>query len=271
MMNSGTDAASGLNRTSLFSSLSSEEMAQLNRFVQAENAESAQAIYQSLPDVVKKVVEGKEFAEQFGIMPKVGSSGGIIGLGIAGKKPAVKDTNSAHSQQMNQSGSTTTEPKVVVLDSGKKRAWNKILNKPEPNTVYHVDGNKVYHTDSLSRPIQIEASLSSARNDRNTYQQCKAGKCGNPGDDGGHLIATIFNGPGEKLNIVPMDANLNRGAWKQMENEWGRALKEGKQVNVKINPIYSGNNTRPDKFNVKYSIDGGRPVIVNFNNSPGGK
>ncbi|MEK9498311.1 DNA/RNA non-specific endonuclease [Photorhabdus sp. P32] len=61
------------------------------------------------------------------------------------------------------------------------------------------------------------------------------------------------------------------GAWKQMENEWGRALKEGKQVNVKINPIYSGNNTRPDKFNVKYSIDGRRPVILNFNNSPGGK
>ncbi|QXF36140.1 hypothetical protein B0X70_03210 [Photorhabdus akhurstii] len=93
MMNSGTDAASGLNRTSFFSSLSNEEMTQLNRFVQAENAESAQAIYQSLPDVVKKVVEGKEFAEQFGIIPKVGSSSGMIGLGIAGKKPATKDTD----------------------------------------------------------------------------------------------------------------------------------------------------------------------------------
>ncbi len=91
MMNSGTDAASGLNRTSSFSSLSNEEMTELNRFVQAENAESAQAIYQSLPDVVKKVVEGKEFAEQFGVMPKMGSSG-MIGLGIAGKKPATKDT-----------------------------------------------------------------------------------------------------------------------------------------------------------------------------------
>ncbi|WP_112886951.1 MULTISPECIES: hemagglutinin repeat-containing protein [unclassified Photorhabdus] len=109
MMNSGTDAASGLNRTSLFSSLSSEEMAQLNRFVQAENAESAQAIYQSLPDVVKKAVEGKEFAEQFGIMPKVGSSSGIIGLGIAGRKPAAKGTPESAAKQENHPSTETTK------------------------------------------------------------------------------------------------------------------------------------------------------------------
>lgn len=27
---------------------------------------------------------------------------------------------------------------------------------------------------------------------------------------GGYLIASIFNGPGEKLNLVPMDGNLNK-------------------------------------------------------------
>ncbi|WIJ63453.1 DNA/RNA non-specific endonuclease [Serratia nevei] len=112
--------------------------------------------------------------------------------------------------------------------------------------------------------------MSWSKSDRNTYQQCKAGKCGNTGDEGGHLIASIFNGPGEKLNLVPMDGNLNKGVWKQMENTWANALKDGKQVNVKIEPVYTGSNQRPDSFNVTYSIDGARPVIKDISNTPGG-
>ncbi|HDX5555830.1 TPA: DNA/RNA non-specific endonuclease, partial [Escherichia coli] len=57
---------------------------------------------------------------------------------------------------------------------------------------------------------------------------------GNLGDEGGHLIASIFNGPGEKLNLLPMDGNLNKGAWKSMENTWAKALSEGKDVKVNI-------------------------------------
>ncbi|WP_240000895.1 MULTISPECIES: DNA/RNA non-specific endonuclease [unclassified Photorhabdus] len=167
-------------------------------------------------------------------------------------------------------GAVTEGKNVVIVDSGKKRAWNKTLNKPEPNTVYHVDGNKTFQTDSLGRTSLAEGSLSLSKNDRNTYQQCKAGKCGNPGDEGGHLIASIFNGPGEKLNLVPMDGNLNKGAWKQMENTWASALKEGKQVDVKVEPVYKGNNVRPESFSVTYSIDGGRPIVKDISNIPGG-
>ncbi|OPD72367.1 hypothetical protein AO903_33800 [Pseudomonas aeruginosa] len=108
------------------------------------------------------------------------------------------------------------------------------------------------------------------KSDRNTYQQCIAGKCGVSGDEGGHLIASIFNGPGEKLNLLPMNGNLNKGAWKSMENTWSSALKQGQMVSVKIEPVYSGSSVRPDRFTVRYSIDGGRPVIVDFKNSPGG-
>lgn len=133
-----------------------------------------------------------------------------------------------------------------------------------------MDGNKTYQTDSLGRVERVESNLSYAKNDRNTYQQCVAGKCGVSGDEGGHLIASIFNGPGEKLNLLPMNGNLNKGAWKSMENTWANALKDGKPVNVKIEPIYSGSSVRPDRFNVKYSIDGGRPVNVDFKNGPGG-
>lgn len=165
----------------------------------------------------------------------------------------------------------TAGKNIVVVDSGKKGSWNKAMNNPQPNTVYKVDGNKTYHTDELNRTTNVTASLSQSKSDRNTYQQCKAGKCSNPGDEGGHLIASIFNGPGEKLNLVPMDGNLNKGAWKQMENTWANALKDGKTVDVNIQPLYSGNNTRPDRIIVQYSIDGGRPINVDFKNTPRGK
>ncbi|WP_337047831.1 DNA/RNA non-specific endonuclease [Serratia liquefaciens] len=47
-------------------------------------------------------------------------------------------------------------------------------------------------------------------------------------------------------------------------------MKDGKNVNVKIEPIYKGNNVRPEIFNVTYSIDGGRPVFKDISNAPGG-
>ncbi|MEQ5401065.1 hemagglutinin repeat-containing protein [Providencia rettgeri] len=164
----------------------------------------------------------------------------------------------------------TNEQKVIEIKSGSKGDWNKQLNKPEPNTIYQVDGNKTYKTDSQGRVETVEAKLSLNSNDRNTYQQCKVGKCGVAGDEGGHLIATIFTGPGEKLNIVPMNSNLNRSEWKKMENSWAKALKDNKEVDVRIEPIYSGNSERPVKFNVRYTIEGERPVIKNFTNAQGG-
>ncbi|MGD9424037.1 DNA/RNA non-specific endonuclease [Pantoea sp. NSTU24] len=56
-----------------------------------------------------------------------------------------------------------------------------------------------------------------------------------------------------------------------MENFWANALKDGENVEVNIQAFYSGNNIRPDRVIVKHSIDGGRPVNIDFKNFPGGK
>jgi filamentous hemagglutinin len=161
-------------------------------------------------------------------------------------------------------------PRVVEIDSGGKGAWNKELNKPQPNTIYKVDGNKVYQTDSLGRVEKVEADLSGIVRDRNKYQQCQTGKCGLDADEGGHLIASIMDGPGERINMVPMDGNLNKGNWKRMENIWAKAVDEGKAVKVQIEPIYSGANARPDRFTVVYRIGNGREVRALYQNAPGG-
>ena len=95
--------------------------------------------------------------------------------------------------------------------------------------------------------------------DRNGYQQRKGvtSKDGNlDTDQGGHLIASIFEGAGEQINLVPMLGSLNQGAWRSMERSWQTALQAGKKVEVDIKVIYEGSSKRPKKFEVDYTIDG---------------
>jgi len=128
---------------------------------------------------------------------------------------------------------------VTELLPGKKGSWNKALNgELKPNHKYKV-GGKLYETDELGRVHRITGELNLNTRDRNTYQQTKSAKEagikeGLADDDGGHLIASIFDGAGEQINYAPMNSNLNRGAWKKMENKWAEALKAEPPKEVKV-------------------------------------
>ncbi len=90
-------------------------------------------------------------------------------------------------------------------------------------------------------------------------------KDGVSGDEGGHLIANILNGPGEQLNYLPQTRALNNGAWKEMEMLWKNSLRSGKKVEVDIRPVFEGASKRPTKFKVQYKIDG-QPFQRSFDN-----
>lgn len=93
--------------------------------------------------------------------------------------------------------------------------------------------------------------------DRNTYQQCVTGKCGDIGDQGGHLIAATLGGAGDRINLVPQAATLNNGPWKAMENEFKAALDAGKKVSIKIEVGYpAAGGVRPESFRVISTING---------------
>lgn len=67
-------------------------------------------------------------------------------------------------------------------------------------------------------------------------------------DDGGHLIGTRFKGdPGER-NLEAQDRNLNRGAYKRMENDWAQSLEDGNKVFVNVESYRSNESERPDAF-----------------------
>jgi hypothetical protein len=159
----------------------------------------------------------------------------------------------------------------VELEQGAKGGWNAQLNGPlQPNTDYVVSGRYTYHTDAEGRVEQVTGALDLKHADRNGYQQSKAGqeggiKDGLAGDEGGHLIAAIFNGPGEQINYHAMDGTLNKSGWKVMENEWSAALKEGKAVDVEIKAVFDGASKRPEAFRVEYVIDGKPSTRTFFN------
>ncbi|WP_404389758.1 DNA/RNA non-specific endonuclease [Pseudoalteromonas phenolica] len=170
-----------------------------------------------------------------------------------------------------------TPSRVIELEQGSKGGWNKSLNgKLDANATYKV-GPYTYKTDEFGRVQSVSGKLELNKADRNTYQQSKAGKTdgikdGLVDDEGGHLIASIFKGPGEQINYAAMDGNLNKGAWKRMENKWAEALKGNppKEVKIEINSIFKGESKRSTAFEIIYEIDG-KKVKRFLRNMPNGK
>ncbi|MDQ9036416.1 DNA/RNA non-specific endonuclease [Acinetobacter seifertii] len=92
-------------------------------------------------------------------------------------------------------------------------------------------------------------------------------------DHGGHLIASMFNGPGEGINLVPMNAKFNGsgGACYELETKWKTALENNQSVKVSIQPIYSGNSKRPDSLKITEVIGSGKPITNTLRNTSTGK
>jgi hypothetical protein len=158
---------------------------------------------------------------------------------------------------------------IIELAPGSKGNWNKALNGTlKPNSKYKV-GDKIYETDELGRVNRVSGNLELGKIGRNEYQQGKSVtlKDGTKGvDEGGHLVGHQFKGAGEQINYVPMKGSLNQGAWKQMEQDWAKALRDGKKVEIDINPIYEGVSKRPSEIEVFYKIDG-KEYIKTFPNN----
>ena len=140
-----------------------------------------------------------------------------------------------------------------------------------------------YTTDEFGRISRVEVDeLVLKKGKRNAYSQRMAGReyriteaeLWEGLDDGGHLIGTRFNGSGDFDNVVAMNREINRrgGTWYNMEEEWASALKEvpPRKVKVNIQPVYSGNSLRPDRFDVMYKIEGEPFKVRRIKNQIGG-
>ena len=125
----------------------------------------------------------------------------------------------------------------------------------KPNIEYITPSGHKYTTDELGRIREVEGRLRKKKAERKPYDQRVVGREERlPTDEGGHLIASIFEGSGELDNLVPMDATLNRSDWRAMERSWAEALDNGENVEVRIKIIYVSTLLRPIAFKVQYRI-----------------
>lgn len=159
-----------------------------------------------------------------------------------------------------------------------------VLKKDEVQTVYYDDYGKIYRigdslvpentyevkgylyeTDSMGRITSASGELRIKQHEGRlplNEGMDKIGKGdGKETDDRGHLIGDQFDGCNRLENLVPMDAKLNRGDFVTLENRLADAVKDGKKVYLKVEPVYSGDSYRPDGFWVTYSIDGEESVV----------
>lgn len=134
---------------------------------------------------------------------------------------------------------------VAPEGRGAEGGWHDALNGGlQPNTVYVLANGRSDVTDA-------------------------AGWVGGEGYDGGHLIATLFGGAGERINLVPQLASVNRGEFREMEKIRAEALRAGKSVKVEVSPVYAGASKVPSEIDVVFSIDGVAHVR-SFANASGG-
>ncbi|PZF81087.1 DNA/RNA non-specific endonuclease [Jiangella anatolica] len=157
----------------------------------------------------------------------------------------------------------------VIHISGTDRKDAKIRAKPPPDHVIVVDESMVYTTDGAGWVVSVDAALTARPpGKRKKYaQRTVEGKL--PGDDAGHLIASMLGGIGDKINLTPMEADLNRRRFAKLERRWKRAIDEGKPVSVKIVLYYTDGTHRPGVITVTHTIDGVTKTVKFPNPLPG--
>lgn len=85
-----------------------------------------------------------------------------------------------------------------------------------------------YYVDSSGRPAQAYKFLPPiVAESRISACQTAIGQWGDAEDpandyDGGHLIGSQLGGWGGRANIIPQDANFNRGNWVALENKMAK-------------------------------------------------
>jgi len=162
----------------------------------------------------------------------------------------------------------------VETEYGGKGNLNYDLMQPAADTTYVVGGKHVYVTDHASRTVLAEFDdLQLGDADRSESVQKRIGKEGGVGYEGGHLLANMFGGGGEKINTVPMLQEVNRGAGNSFGNlekdlmDLARSDASGK-ITLRVEPDYPASGPVPSQVRVAYRLDESEWIFERFRNTP---
>lgn len=115
-------------------------------------------------------------------------------------------------------------------------------------------GDYSYSSSELGKNASGQLTLNASVQRNAAAQRAAGGEdrrgAGNPlgVDDGGHLIANRYGGSSSEENLTAQDRNLNRGAYKAMENQWAAQLQQGDKVFVNVDAFMSPDSQRPTAY-----------------------
>lgn len=173
-------------------------------------------------------------------------------------------------------------PHRVMLPRSNGSVLNPDLNHLMPDVVYHVDGRFHFVTDGQRRvrltwADRVEVVDPELRPERNKGVTSKVGRLGGPGFDGGHILARELGGPGERVNVAPMNELLNRPQqgstvetnYRSLEIEIAR-LAADHDVTVATAHHYPSPGARvPSDVTVGLIVDGEPwPTVYSYANTP---
>lgn len=183
--------------------------------------------------------------------------GGSIGWGGGGSsgdwpkspRPAVKPSLA----KQPQISKAKTQNRVTNAPTG-------LVVRPPVESFRHVTKNGYdFEVDSDKQMRRASGTLTMGTEKRNRRGQREAGGSDRRStDDGGHYIARRFNGPPDDFNLFPQDSNFNRGTYRLLEEQWARAKRAGKNVEIEIVPRFEAGSKRPTELDVFFAIDGNR-------------
>jgi hypothetical protein len=144
---------------------------------------------------------------------------------------------------------------------------------------WHKFNGEYYYIDGSGRPHRAYADLPPIKAEaRQNTCQTSIGQWGdaeNPSNDydGGHLIGSQLGGWGGRANIVPQDANFNRGNWAQLENKMATCgVLAVAAMRYSINVEYSNSTALvPTAFLMEITRQSnGAKIVLRFSNVDGG-
>ncbi len=159
----------------------------------------------------------------------------------------------------------------IEAESGSREddgAQNEFLNYLLPNKTYIVDGYTKYITDNLSRVVLVisDRNKNNIVNHEEPHKKTtdRVREEGVKGDEAGHLISRATGGANEKINLVPMNKEINHedrdGVWWNLEQLESAALKLGKNVISIRQLLYKEVSKRPYII-VSTTIIDGYPLL----------
>lgn len=145
--------------------------------------------------------------------------------------------------------------------------------------IWHNLNGEYYFIEGSGRPSRAYAYLppivAAARNDSCQASVGQWGDAENPSNDydGGHLIGSQLGGYGKRANLVPQDANFNRGNWVTLENKMAKcgSLPSGR-LRYYIGANYpNGTALIPNNMTMEIKNQStGSTVFMSFANTDGG-